>query len=117
MGARSAWWSSGRGLDKRKSLLPYVIDGRIKGTWTALRHTTALHAQAYRRATVLETLRAMDVLGAVNAAPLWGSKASIWSEVKLSAGEPFDNQHNAGTDGTTRQVRCFGAICACDCAE
>ena len=65
MGARSAWWSSGRGLDKRKSLLPYVIDGRIKGTWTALRHTTALHAQAYRRATVLETLRAMDVLGAL----------------------------------------------------
>jgi hypothetical protein len=69
MDAKFARWSSGSGLDKRKFLLPYVLDGRIEGTWTAFWHRTALHVQACHRATGLETLRA-DVLRAVNAAPL-----------------------------------------------
>ena len=38
-------------------------------------------------------------------------------EVKLSAGDPLDDQHGAGAGGTTQQVGCFGAICACSCAE
>jgi hypothetical protein len=59
----------------------------------------------------------MDVSGAVNAAPLWGREAQVWAEVKLSTRNPFDDQHGAGAGGTTQQVGCFGAICACSCAE
>jgi hypothetical protein len=65
----------------------------------------------------IETLWGMDVSGAVNAAPLWGREIQVWLEVKLSTREPFDDQHGAGAGGTTRQVRCFGEICACHCAE
>jgi hypothetical protein len=59
----------------------------------------------------------MDVSGGVNAAPLWGREIQVWPEVKLSTRQPFDDQHGAGAGGTTQQVRCFGAICACHCAE
>ena len=59
----------------------------------------------------------MDVSGAVNAAPLWGSEIQVWAEVKLSTRDAFDDQHGAGADRTTQQVRGFGALCACRCAE
>ncbi len=59
----------------------------------------------------------MDVSGTVNATPLWGRKAQARLEVKLSAGDPLDDQHGAGAGGTTQQVGCFGAICARNCAE
>ena len=55
----------------------------------------------------------MDVSGAVNAAPLWGSEIQVWAEVKLSTRDAFDDQHGAGADRTTQQVRGFGALCAC----
>jgi hypothetical protein len=44
-------------------------------------------------------------------------KIQVWLEVKLSARDPFDNQHGTGAGGTTQQVRCCGAICAFHCAE
>ena len=59
----------------------------------------------------------MDVSGAVNAAPLWGREIQVGLELKLSAREPFDDQHGAGAGRTTQQVGCFGAICAFHCAE
>ena len=59
----------------------------------------------------------MDVLRTVNAASLWSGGAQVRLEVKLSAGEPFDDQHGCRACGTTWQGRCFGALCRCNCAE
>src|ERR1022692_2110020 len=53
----------------------------------------------------------------LSAAPLWGGEARVWLEVKLSAGKPFDDQHGCRAGGATRQGRCFGALCRCNCAE
>jgi hypothetical protein len=46
-----------------------------------------------------------------------GSDAQVCSEVKLSARDPFNDQHGAGAGGTTQLVCCFGAIWARNRAE
>src|SRR5260370_39500248 len=89
----------------------------IEGAWIDCVQTTALHARACQRVRGIETLCAMDVSGTVNATPLWGRKAQARLEVKLSAGDPLDDQHGAVAGGTTQQVGCFGAIDAWSCAE
>jgi hypothetical protein len=76
-----------------------------------------LACEACRGAIRLDKSRAMNVLRTVNAAPLWGGDAQVRLEVKLSAGKPFDDQHDCRAGWATRQGRCFGALCRCNCTE
>ena len=46
-----------------------------------------------------------------------GCETLVGPEVKLRAGDPFDDQHGSRANGTTHQVRCFGAICGGGCAK
>ena len=108
-GAKLDRWSSGSPVHERNRVLSRVSKCRIEGAWTACGHTAVMHARACPCVRGIETLWAMDVSGAVNAAPLWGREAQVWLEVKLSTRNPFDDQHGAGAGGTTQQVRLLRA--------
>jgi hypothetical protein len=116
-GAKLDRCSSESPVYEHNRVLPCVSKCRIEGVWGACGHTAALHACACNCGREIETLWAMDVSGAVNAAPLCGREIQVWLEVKLSTRNPFDDQHGAGADGTMQQVCCFGAICARNCAD
>ena len=76
-----------------------------------------MHARACHGASGVDESWAMDVLRAVNAAPLRGCGVLVWTEVKLSAGDPFNDQHGSGANRTSHQVVCRREISAGRCAQ
>ena len=61
-------------------------------------------------------MRALRRSRGVIAAPPWLERGRAWTEIQLAAGEPFDDQHDAGA-GWTAQAGWLGRIGACRHAE
>ena len=104
-GAKLDRGSSESPVYEHNRVLPCVSKCRIEGAWKACGHTAALHSGACHCEREIEMLWALDVSGAVNAAPLWGGEIQVWLEVKLSTRDPFDEQHGVTSDIVFR-LRC-----------
>ena len=81
----------------------------LSRSYSELEHTSALRADARRGEGWIAAGGALTRSGGVIAAPLWLGRGQACTEIQLAAGEPFDDQHDAGTVGTA-QAGCLGRI-------
>ena len=69
-------------------------------------------AGTHLQQTLIETSCAIGISGGVKAAPLGIRYGEGRLEIKLAAGEPFDDEHGAGANRTSQMSCCVRLVCA-----
>ena len=69
-------------------------------------------AGTHLQQTSIETSCAIGISGGVKAAPLWIRHGQGRLEIKLAAGQPFNNEHGTGANRTSQMSCCDRLVCA-----
>jgi hypothetical protein len=100
-----------------------VFEHRV-GVWTCDRkggvcrtpspreHTRAWRAGTHLQQTLIEASCAIGISGGVKAAPLGIRHGQGRLEIKLAAGQPFNNEHRTGANRTSPMSWCVRLVCA-----
>jgi hypothetical protein len=73
--------------------------------------TRAWRAGTHLRETLIETSCAIGISGGIKTAPLW-IRHGQGLEIKLGAGQPFNNEHGTGAHRTSQMSGCVRLVCA-----
>jgi hypothetical protein len=60
----------------------------------------------------METSCVIGISGGVKTAPLWIRHSQGRVEIKLAAGQPFNNEHGTGANRTSQMSCCVRLVCA-----
>ena len=91
-----------------------VLTGDRKGgVWripSPRERTRAWRAGTHLRQTLIETSCAIGISGGVKTAPLWIRHGQGRLEIKLAAGQPFNNEHRTGANRTSPMSWCVRLV-------
>jgi hypothetical protein len=93
-----------------------VLTGDRKGgvwrTPSPRERTRAWRAGTHLQQTLIETSCAIGMSGGVKTAPLWIRHGQGRLEIKLAAGQPFNNEHGTGANRTSQMSCWVRLVCA-----
>lgn len=96
----------GVALEHRIGVLICDRKGGVWGTPSLRAHRRAWRAGTHLQQTLIEISCAVGMSGGVKAAPL-GIRLGLGRlEIKLAAGEPFDDEHGTGANRTAQMGGC-----------
>jgi hypothetical protein len=86
--------------------------GRVWRTSLPGERTRAWRAGTHLHQTLMETSCVIGISGGVKTAPLWIRYSQGRVEIKLAAGQPFNNEHGTGANRTSQMSCCVRLVCA-----
>ena len=107
----------GVALEHRIGVLTCDRKGGFCGTPSVRAQTRAWRAGTHLQQTLIETSCAIGISGGVKAAPLGIRYGQGRLEIKLAIGQPFNNEHGAGANGTWQMSCCVRVVCAVHAEE
>ena len=99
-------------FEHRIGVLTCDRKGGVRRTPSPREHTRAWRAGTHLQQTLIETSCAIGISGGVEAAPLGIRHGQGRLEIKLAAGQPFNNEHGAGANRTSQISGCLRLVCA-----